>query len=89
MRTLALIVLLVLSGCGGGTKIDLRNGTYERRPDLLMDKQFQSLRASVKDSEGESELEVIGYRSETAEVLGVFLEWLGGNFTIVPKEVGE
>lgn len=84
LLSIVLIALLLYSGCGT-MDVDMRNGTY-RRGSILMDKTFKSLTASVKDDEGESEMEIVGYQSEVAEVVIGVLELFFDKFNLTEKE---
>ena len=94
MKSLALLIVMtiVMTGCTQPEKLDIWQGTYESGGGFLVDTSFSQFDAELEQTDPETgyvekaKVSLTGYSSETAEVLSVFLNWLGGNFTIMPKE---
>ena len=91
METKLLFTLLAIGlfvgGCAGPIKADPRNGIYEQGTQFLIDKRFTRLEAEYVETDGSSSnLTVVGYQSETAQVVDAVLGRLLGQYTLVKKE---
>ncbi len=91
MKNLIVLTLLAIGlfvgGCAGPIKADPRNGIYEQGTQFLIDKRFTRLEAEYVETDGSSSsLTVVGYQSETAQVVDAVLGRLLGQYTLVKKE---